>query len=88
MSIHSNRPAERCVSGFQLSIARFRHRCAPGTFGTGVYQSHRTMNLNARKAAQPSDSLFSQRFTSRRRHLVNRAEKRLDLRQLFGKFLQ
>ena len=46
------------------------------------------MNLNARQAAQPREPLFSQRFTGRRRHLLDRGEKGLQLGRLTRKLLQ
>ncbi len=71
MPINRNWPPERRINLLQLRVARFRHRCAPATLGTGMDQSHRTMNLLKRQPAQPREPFFSQRFPSRRRHFFN-----------------
>ena len=88
MPIDGDRLAERRVNRLQLGIARCRRGRAPGALGTGMHQRHRTMNLHARQAAQPGEPLFSQRFTGRRGHLLDRGEKGLQLRRLARKLRQ
>src|SRR5271157_871623 len=77
VTVDGYRLAEWRVNRLQLGIARRMCGCAPGTLRTGMHQGHRTVNLKARQAPQPGESLFSQRFPGGRRHLLYRGEEEM-----------
>src|SRR5438105_4875002 len=88
MPVDGNRLAQQPENRFQLIIARFRCRSSPRTLGTGVYQGHLTLNLNAGQPPQPPDPLLSKHGTCNRCHLTDHRPKRGRRRRQARKFLK
>lgn len=88
MRVDGNWLAERPVNRFQLGIARFGHRCTPGTLRTAVHQRHGTVDLTLREDAQPFEPFVSQRFTGPRRHIPDGVQNRLRPGRLTRKLVQ
>src|SRR5438067_3820071 len=76
MPVDGNRLAQRPENRFQLIIARYRCRSSPRTLGTGVYQGHLTLNLNAGQPPQAPDPLLSKHGTCNRCHPTDHRPKR------------
>jgi hypothetical protein len=76
--IDDNRGVGRGIDRFQFGFAGICCRCAPRGLGACVHQRYWSFCVEAGQRAQPRQPVVSQGLASRRRHLLDDPNQRLE----------